>query len=195
MNCADGRHPECVIASKRDTGDSRGLWLAKRASGFAGTWYSSSFDDFGTQVGELRPEEVLSDVGWGADESHDRDAQSRGWPFRALWCEVCWNDNSGWYANALTGGLTLPHKSTNIDGAPELPVLPLRPIWPGFAINSIFYAALLWVLWMVPGKIRRLVRIRRGCCSACGYKIAPGVGNKCSECGAELPERLRKEHN
>jgi hypothetical protein len=66
-------------------------------------------------------------------------------------------------------------------------VLPLRPIWPGFAINTIFYAALLWVLFYGPGKIRRLMRIRRGYCPACGYTIAPGVGDKCSECGRVLP--------
>jgi hypothetical protein len=71
----------------------------------------------------------------------------------------------------------------------EKRLLPFRPVWPGFAINTIFYAALLWVLWRVPGKIRRLVRIRRGCCPACGYKIAPGVGNKCSECGHALSPR------
>jgi hypothetical protein len=32
-----------------------------------------------------------------------------------------------------------------------------------------------------------LVRIRRGCCPACGYIIAPGVGNHCSECGNVWP--------
>jgi hypothetical protein len=70
-------------------------------------------------------------------------------------------------------------------------LIPLEPIWPGFAINTIFYAALLWVLWVAPGKIRRLVRIRRGCCPTCGYRIAKGVGPNCSECGAQLPAELR----
>jgi hypothetical protein len=68
--------------------------------------------------------------------------------------------------------------------------VPTSPLWLGFAINTIFYAALLWVLFFVPGKIRRLVRIRRGCCPACGYRIAEGVGPVCSECGAKLPKSL-----
>jgi hypothetical protein len=59
-------------------------------------------------------------------------------------------------------------------------------MWPGFTINTIFYAALLWVLWILSAKIRRMVHIRRGCCPACGYKIAYGVGPKCSECGHEI---------
>jgi hypothetical protein len=67
--------------------------------------------------------------------------------------------------------------------------LPLRPLWPGFAINTIFYAAVLWLLWFVPGKIRRFIRIRGHRCPTCGYQIAPGggIGPVCSECGAALP--------
>jgi hypothetical protein len=66
-------------------------------------------------------------------------------------------------------------------------VLPLRPIWPGFAINTIFYAAMLWLLWLAPGRIRRFIRVKRHRCPACGYEIAEGVGPRCSECGAALP--------
>jgi hypothetical protein len=71
--------------------------------------------------------------------------------------------------------------------------LPLRPLWPGFAINTIFYAAMLWLLFYGPGKIRRFIivrgRIRGHRCPACGYQIAPGggIGPVCSECGAQLP--------
>jgi hypothetical protein len=67
--------------------------------------------------------------------------------------------------------------------------VPLRPLWPGFAINTIFYAAMLWLLWIAPGKIRRFIRIRGHRCPACGYQIAPGggIGPVCSECGAALP--------
>src|SRR5262245_60939212 len=32
-------------------------------------------------------------------------------------------------------------------------------IWPGFAINTVFYAAALWVLSAAPGWIRRRIRI------------------------------------
>jgi hypothetical protein len=71
--------------------------------------------------------------------------------------------------------------------------LPTSILWPGFAINMIFYAAMLWLLWIAPGKIRRFIivrgRIRGHRCLACGYQIdsAPGIGPVCSECGAELP--------
>jgi hypothetical protein len=71
----------------------------------------------------------------------------------------------------------------------DVRLLPLLPLWPGFAINTIFYAAMLWLLWVAPGKIRRFIRIRGHRCPACGYQIAPGggIGPVCSECGAPLP--------
>jgi hypothetical protein len=73
----------------------------------------------------------------------------------------------------------------------SLRLLPLLPIWPGFAINTIFYAVLLWLLWITPGKIRRYRtrrrRMREHRCLACNYQIAEGVGPNCSECGAKLP--------
>jgi hypothetical protein len=85
----------------------------------------------------------------------------------------------------VKGGMNLPNEHFVF----ENPVLPLRPIWPGFAINTIFYAAMLWLLWVAPGKIRRFIRIRGHRCPACGYQIAPGggIGPVCSECGAPLP--------
>jgi tRNA(Ile2) C34 agmatinyltransferase TiaS len=66
-------------------------------------------------------------------------------------------------------------------------------LWPGFAINTIFYAAMLWLLWIASGKIRRFIRIRGHRCPACGYQIdsVPGIGPRCSECGAALPRQMR----
>ncbi len=68
---------------------------------------------------------------------------------------------------------------------------PLRPIWPGFAVNTLFYAGLLWLLTLIPGPfaLRRLIRVRRGLCPLCKYPI--GVSAVCTECGKELPKRVR----
>ena len=63
--------------------------------------------------------------------------------------------------------------------------LPVRPLWPGFAINTIFYAAILWLLFAAPGLIRRRLRHFRGRCVHCGYDLRgqPADSNKCPECG------------
>jgi hypothetical protein len=78
--------------------------------------------------------------------------------------------------------------------------LPFFPS-PGFAINTIFYAAILWLLWLAPGRIRRFIRIRRGRCPSCGYVIAPGTcaDGLCSECAkksSQIPNfHARRYHS
>jgi len=65
--------------------------------------------------------------------------------------------------------------------------LPLTPLWPGFAINTLFYAGVLWMLFVGPFALRRMIRRRRGRCAHCAYPI--GQSPVCTECGAELPPR------
>ncbi len=67
---------------------------------------------------------------------------------------------------------------------PGLPHVPLIPVWPGFALNTLFYAAVLWLLICGPFVLRRLIRVRRGLCPACAYPR--GESDVCSECGKEL---------
>jgi hypothetical protein len=59
--------------------------------------------------------------------------------------------------------------------------IPLRPDWPGFAVNTVVYATGLLLLAAIPGRIRRWRRRRRGACLACGY--ASGGLAVCPECG------------
>ncbi len=64
---------------------------------------------------------------------------------------------------------------------------PWRPLWVGFAVNTLFYAAVLWLLIPGPFALRRLIRASRGRCPACGYPR--GDSSICSECGKPLPGR------
>ena len=69
--------------------------------------------------------------------------------------------------------------------------LPLRPVWPGFAINTLFYAAILWGGWLLlaaPFALRRRRRIKRGLCPACAYPV--GASDVCTECGASLQSHI-----
>jgi hypothetical protein len=80
-----------------------------------------------------------------------------------------------------------PKQLHKIRGEPIYVVLPLVPIWPGFAINTIFYAAILWLMFITPGKIRHFIRIRRGLCPSCAYPV--GTSPVCTECGERLVNR------
>ncbi len=64
---------------------------------------------------------------------------------------------------------------------------PLRPIWPGFAINTLVHATFLWLLIPGPFVLRRFIRVRRGLCPACAYPM--GESHVCSECGNAVPSR------
>jgi hypothetical protein len=61
---------------------------------------------------------------------------------------------------------------------------PIRPIFPGFALNTLLYTALAATLWYTPGFIRRARRRRRNACQSCGYPRA-GLPRSasCPECG------------
>ncbi len=70
---------------------------------------------------------------------------------------------------------------------PNMKSLPLRPIWLGFTVNTIFYAAVLWLLIPGPFVLRRVIRVKRGLCPKCAYPT--GESDVCSECGKALPGR------
>lgn len=89
--------------------------------------------------------------------------------------------------HGLRGGLILHHQ-------PQHPMLhplghhslPLMPLWPGFAVNTAFYAASIATLWLtVSGGLHLMGtkkrRRKRGLCESCGYDIQ-GLPT-CPECG------------
>lgn len=73
--------------------------------------------------------------------------------------------------------LTLEGNSLN---SPYRPV-PLVPVWPGFAVCSVFWAGVVGVVWYVPGMVRGAMRRRRGLCARCGYEVRGA--ERCPECG------------
>ncbi len=69
----------------------------------------------------------------------------------------------------------------------DLRLLPFRPLLGGFALNTLFYAVLLWLLISGPFALRRFLRLRRGLCPKCAYPMGESV--VCTECG-----KLRPKH-
>ena len=52
------------------------------------------------------------------------------------------------------------------------------------AINTVFYAGLLWLLFAAPFALRRHRRIKRGLCPKCAYDLRGSESRVCPECGA-----------
>ncbi len=139
----------------------------------------------------LSPDEVVPN--WSGFKTPTREYESmlreyellhadgRGWPMLALW--------SVWLDAGRPQQAKPPRVKHGIvtslpwwgDYAPR--ILPLRPIWPGFAINTAFYAATLWLPIRGPFALRRHIRRKRGLCVACGYDLRGNLLAGCPECG------------
>ncbi|MBL9140974.1 MAG: hypothetical protein JNK53_03825 [Phycisphaerae bacterium] len=135
----------------------------------------------------------------------NRDEQANGWPWLAMRCVglndelralqiaaesgaddprvhefVKWNAPNG----GAEGGIVLdPGTFVGSVPARSAKILPLRPIWFGFAMNSATYAGLCILAVLAGGPFRRGVRARRGQCTKCRYALR-GL-DRCPECGTE----------
>jgi hypothetical protein len=134
-------------------------------------------------------------------------ADARGWPlvamFSAFEVEVGSPGDAG--MRSSSGPIALGDHKRMIAGCAISPAdpnvtwispyhiraIPTKPIWSGFAINTVFYAAALWLLFATPLTLRRRRRIRRGLCPSCEYDLrgrlptdSQANGGLCPECGA-----------
>jgi hypothetical protein len=110
-----------------------------------------------------------------------------GWPMRSFSCSFYNPQLTGkpWrYEYSTSGGIGLPFRSirqpTCIVYKPA--ALPLRPVWPGAALNTLAYSSAWLPLLLVPG-FRRWWRIKRKRCPMCGYELASDFNAGCPECG------------
>jgi hypothetical protein len=174
---------------------------------FGRPYYAGLFVTFGTRV--LQIKSAPNQRGW-------REQQAAGWPMLALSADRIVDVNREpeirngarlgrmeLQFSVLHGALgTAVLRSTPAPPAgPPMPpaaapggggvwadhLLPLRPMWPGFAINSIFFAlaaGTAWMLWVLP---MRLQRGLRGLCARCAYPM--GVSPVCTECGRKVRVR------
>lgn len=119
-----------------------------------------------------------------------------GWPLLAVFCRFDTRydlptDNT--YLADVHGGIALDRQlwpkptpgAIWIHGTlPDRGALPYWPIWPGFVVNSVFYAVPLLLLFHTPLWLRGRMRKLRNRCPACAYPI--GTSAICTECGYQL---------
>jgi hypothetical protein len=127
-------------------------------------------------------EPVDSFVGYAED--------ARGWPFICVSSSMdatlssrtwCWTYGNVSWGIPLGGG----------QGPDAMPrSLPCRPAWAGFAVKTLFYATILWLLPTGLLAFRRRLRRKRGRCPKCGYDLRGDLDAGCPECGwNRQPER------
>jgi len=106
-----------------------------------------------------------------------------------------WTELTGlWRSGPLLGDKTMALVASSSSVRRGMPIqskrtagmarrLPLEPIWLGFAGNTLFYAAALFVPPVFSRWVRSGLRRRRGCCTACGYSLDGNTSGVCPECG------------
>ena len=158
-------------------------------------------DDYAKIAGNANASkyEYSSDLlpSWGRERFEEPSAaprrvhvyeDARGWPALALWSsyDSVYQRNKG---HALVGqrhAIALWGMDTRwSEPFRDVKAIPIAPIWVGFAVNTLFYAALL----LLPFVLRRIIRLKRGRCPACAYPM--GESAVCSECGKALPQRVK----
>lgn len=123
-------------------------------------------------------------------DGFSQDVRQYGWPARSLLSEVnlVWDPGPGRNAAQMTREAL---EATGVRVGFDLATMsvarsynrsvPIVPVWPGFAINTVFYTALIWLLFEGFRWYRRTCRINRGRCPTCTYPF--GSNDVCTECG------------
>lgn len=147
--------------------------------------------------------------GWSIMPDHDKRGESRpirvveqavGWPVPSMYGRVRYRlgdvadpvHGFPWEEPRYEWAVRIPRLGTNYNGDPipvlQDPILPLRPILSGTALNTGFFALLFYAAWIVVFRFWRLLtgarareRFARGECTRCGYSL--GELHKCPECG------------
>jgi hypothetical protein len=100
-----------------------------------------------------------------------------GWPLRAM-------ERSRWVQPARL--IVVERDTAHLRrawGARRV-LLPTRVLWPGFAVNTAFYALLAGAAVAAVIAVRRVMRRKHGLCPGCGYPV--GGSPICTECGQAI---------
>jgi hypothetical protein len=190
--------------------DYRSSALWQQTSGFSSSLYNLSNPLHPSTSGRAIEEIVGSGLactapGWFAPWNDDPAvtrvqrsavfAYASGWPMLAVAGAQLDSRDPGvstfnsWVVLTPSWAIECPNAMLNAQACVTTAVLPLRPVLPGFAVNT----AIFTLSWAIPiffaPLARRVNRRRRNHCTNCNYDLRnlPGTTDKCPECGTARP--------
>ena len=164
----------------------------KRSIDRENLWVSDARQGFGCDLIRINEDSQLAPDG-RLNRRGTLNVRRAGWPLRCLTgFEVVqgsrrmeWAIRAGEPPKPAAGAPPTPVGAGDVP-----PMLPLKPIWPAFALNWLIVTAMLWTLWVTHLKCRRAIRRLNRRCWSCGYPM--GGSNQCSECGAAIGTTRRR---
>ncbi len=172
------------------SGIDRGTWLVVQTRTMGATrLYSDWLREPASWQADVKPRTLVAP--WGDEllpqsESGRRVLDARGWPMLAMWGSFGVELPRG-APKAVHWAVALPRQDVHGVRDDWTRVIPLAPIWLGFAVDTLFYG-LAWVVLIAlvvgPGALRRASRRRRGRCLRCAYDLRGIPAGACPECGA-----------
>jgi hypothetical protein len=125
-----------------------------------------------------------TDVGEAASHIWGVSIYRMGWPWHSMTYEVFASTPAASVHDWDVAAIEVPRRIHRRKYARRF--LPYRLLWPGFALNTAFYGAIVSALWSAPALIRRRVRKHRGHCPTCNYDLRGSTGgtDPCPECGS-----------
>jgi len=184
----------CVLwssdAFERNPITTSGAWPGRVPSSWPAISRNiNAYDVFGlTEILAYGQERQITTIVWEFQE-----VAQAGLPMRSLYVERHRMSNPWfpktpefWQPTKWADGIPIPI-SLRPDKTYSRQYFPTLALWPGFWINTVFYAAILWLVFAAPFALRRWRRIKRGLCPTCAYPI--GTSNVCTECGKPVKSR------
>lgn len=108
-----------------------------------------------------------------------------GWPMRSASYFAHYAEGGGVYE--VRDGMALADTVRAINVTPR--VIPLTIDWPGAIVNTLTYAALLAIPFILAPLLRRHLRRRAGHCPDCNYDLRATTTGTCPECGNAMFKR------
>ena len=168
------------------------FWLRFNQPDFTRQYDLVCWEWRGTGTRMLRVSPWVNHYTLPEDTGHHLIERKSGWPLRSMHGE-CRRVNEMYWAIPVPESWGRRYNFMALTATPIAGAfLPLKPLWPGFLINTLFYALILWPLVFAPFTARRILRRRRGRCAKCAYPV--GVSSVCTECGATVSPKVRRSH-
>ena len=114
-----------------------------------------------------------------------------GWPVASMWSRLNESDPLRFFGlpnNPRVYPWDKLERGWLVDWSflPNQIILPIGLIWSGIAINTLFYAVLLWLVTLGQFTLRRYIRREHGRCIKCGYDVRHTDHDACPECGTTV---------